>query len=562
MPIKRQALALHTLVAFVLVCTALAVGATGQTARPKEQPASISGRVRLEERGVSGITVALRPAEGGPGTNTVARSKTDAEGFYRLNGVAPGRYYVQPSAPGYVVGATTRDWMQQSLITLGPGESVEEMNFTLSRGAVITGRVVDGDGRPVVGESVQFVPQEQSQTTRPTFIPGANQTDDRGVYRLYGLPAGRYKVSVGVETSGRFGNFVGGRARGYYVRTYHPDATDAAQAKIVELTEGGEATEVDITVGRLAKSFRVSGRVIDATGLPAPNVFFSYGVYTPEQKQRLLGGGYRSRTNAQGEFQIEGLLPGRYAAYADPDDSANAYSNPVPFEIADADVSGLVVRLRGGSTLAGVVAIEGVVDRALAARLLQRLTLFINDETLQGRRNAIRVNPDGSFQTAGLKPGKARISVGYPPVKGLTLARVELNGVEQRDGIEVAEGSRVMGVRVVFQYGTGRIRGEIVLMENGQPATLPEGGRLHLFRRPAGAEQSRYLFAAIPDSRGRFLIENLPSGAVELMAQAVGRRVGQANQIISVPDDGEVNVTLTIELAQPAPPRPRPRPQP
>src|ERR1044072_8050281 len=89
------------------------------------------------------------------------------------------------------------------------------------------------------------------------------QTDDRGVYRIYGLAGGRYKVSVGADASD--GIIRGGR----YQRTFYPDVSDQSKGAIVELKEGGEANNVDIKVGRATQTYAASGRVIDAeTGVP------------------------------------------------------------------------------------------------------------------------------------------------------------------------------------------------------------------------------------------------------------------------------------------------------
>ena len=66
-------------------------------------------------------------------------------------------------------------------------------------------------------------------------------TDDRGVYRFYGLPAG---VS---SQRGRRG--ISGRAYHNNFRTYYPDATDQSQAKIIEVKEGAEVTNIDIRLG-------------------------------------------------------------------------------------------------------------------------------------------------------------------------------------------------------------------------------------------------------------------------------------------------------------------------
>src|SRR5207244_12335072 len=67
---------------------------------------------------------------------------------------------------------------------------------------VITGRVTDAENKPVVEErvSLQSVDENGAPSRFGVFSSPNDQmyqTDDRGIYRIYGLPAGRYKVSVG-----------------------------------------------------------------------------------------------------------------------------------------------------------------------------------------------------------------------------------------------------------------------------------------------------------------------------------------------------------------------------
>jgi len=100
-------------------------------------------------------------------------------------------------------------------ILLSPGESVEDVDLKLVRGAVITGRVTDEEGKPVVEERIELQPADEKGGQRQMSPFSQNyqmfQTDDRGIYRLYGLPAGRYKVSVGSNPNN---GFSGNGARG------------------------------------------------------------------------------------------------------------------------------------------------------------------------------------------------------------------------------------------------------------------------------------------------------------------------------------------------------------
>ncbi len=156
------------------------------------------------KRGLAGIGIVVMSGEMAPWMPTPASTKTDAEGRYRLNGLAPGRYHVAPVAPAHIMpeeGFGFIGRQQGRSLILNPGENIENVDFRLTRGGVITGRVTGDDGKPVVGEFVQITPEEGNRPAHQSFRPDRSemQTDDRGVYRVYGLPAGRYRVSVGCD---------------------------------------------------------------------------------------------------------------------------------------------------------------------------------------------------------------------------------------------------------------------------------------------------------------------------------------------------------------------------
>ena len=97
------------------------------------KPATIGDRVWNDqdrngvdngEPGVPGVTVILKDASG----NEVARTKTDANGNYRFEGVLPGTYSVSIEVPsGYEAVATSKD------VTVAEGEVNLDMDFPLTQ---------------------------------------------------------------------------------------------------------------------------------------------------------------------------------------------------------------------------------------------------------------------------------------------------------------------------------------------------------------------------------------------------------------------------------------------
>jgi protocatechuate 3,4-dioxygenase beta subunit len=558
--------ALSCAAAAFLLCAAALRPSQGFAQTQRGVPATVSGRVTDGEHGLPGITVELMAVDTGMRTSVAARAKSDADGNYRLTNVPPGRYKVIPFAPTYVVqGMNLQEYPPGKALNLSAADSVEDIDFRLERGGVITGRVTDADGNPAVGEAVSVVPADRNG--RPgvqidSFDRGEFATDDRGVYRVYGLPPGTYHVGVG---QGGAGGAVSFGRRKLYKRTFYPDATEEAQAKAVEVAAGGEVADVDITLGRAVKTYRASGRFVNAeTGQPVAGVPYGYGPVRPDGR---LGGGFGGgfTTNERGEFQTEGLAPGRYtvftAAFANAQESGEFYSEPVTFDVTDADVTGVVVKLHTGASVSGAVVLEGVSDRATAARLLSGVRLYGFVEmpdraSVPNISRSLSVAADGSFRLSGLRAGKLHIRLTDPRSK-LTLSRVEVNGANiGNSGIEVAEGAQVTGVRLVAFYGGGVIRGQVNIT-NGTP---PPGARVYVRARRTGAAPADADFgrAAEVDARGHFVLENLAAGEYELRAEIIAFQPGVVRpppgeaQHVSLAEGGDMSVTLNIDLAAPA----------
>ena len=188
--------------AVLLTLLSLAASLCAQTTTKqaaKVPRGSVSGRVTIKEKGAPGVVIGLR--KGGDVVNPgepFLKVTTDHDGFYRVGNLPPGSYSVTPSAPAFVM-ADTKDTRNKSVL-VGEDENVEGINFALVRGGVITGRVTDAEGRPVVEQQVNVYSTdmfEKQFPERPIFAVNSVQTDDRGIYRVFGLGAGRYKVAAG-----------------------------------------------------------------------------------------------------------------------------------------------------------------------------------------------------------------------------------------------------------------------------------------------------------------------------------------------------------------------------
>src|SRR5262245_7095063 len=292
---------------------------------------------------------------------------TDAEGRYRATNLPEGKYEAHVSLGGCVRERPSPNASLMESFSLGEGASRENVDFALVRGGVITGRVTDGDGRPLIARAVSL--QGVDDQGRKMMARGSQnpmnlimdlnrfQTDDRGVYRIFGLRAERYLVSGGGESD----IFTGAACR--YPRTWHPDAADENQAKVVEVTSGGEVTGVDIRLGAVKKTYEASGRVVDdETGKPVAGAgLVCFRIKTADEGAAIDGLGFggfggNAKTDEQGNFRLAGLAPGQYQLNLANYDSfltggGNHYSDGAKFEINGDDVAGVEIRAKSGATI-------------------------------------------------------------------------------------------------------------------------------------------------------------------------------------------------------------------
>jgi protocatechuate 3,4-dioxygenase beta subunit len=536
--------------------------------------ATVEGRVTGGDKGVAGVLVIMTRSNQPARSTGSLRAKTDAEGRYRIANVPPGSYQVLPFAPAYVIeGAgdpSMGPYQQGKSLTLSAGDTADNVDFRIERGGVITGHITDADGDPVVAQQVTIWTTDNGPGGGPRVVginavgnainldPRAHMTDDRGVYRIYGLPAGRYHVSTGSDTANGAVSY--GR-RKLYQRTFYPGVNDESQAEAVEVSAGGEAANVDIKLGTPVKTYKASGSFVDAaTGQPTPNVAFGFGAVDPATRH-ITGSFGLAATDANGEFVADGLAPGHYAVFArqppsDLQSGAGAndfYSDPTYFDVVDSDVKGLVVTLKHGATLDGVLTVEGSNDRATVARVASQLRIYAyytGDQAARTMSNIMPspVAPDGSFHLSSLRPGTLRIMTASGNV---TLLRVELNGANVTNGVEVTEGAQVSGVRVVVAYGNAVIRGQVNYL-NGTP---PQNAQVFAFAHRTGGEPNNRRAYQV-DARGHFVIEGLAAGEYDVTVRVFGMNVNQFptsnSQHVSLADGGEATVSLTLDLgAQP-----------
>src|SRR5437016_11665579 len=140
------------------------------------QSTAITGRVVADDGGspIPNARVSLTIAAAGAPVVL-----TDADGTFSFAGPPSGRYTVAASKTGYA---------RREVSSTGS----QPIEIRLIRSAVVSGRVVDEFGDPVLGARVVAETRSTAASTRPPVA--VTDTDDRGEYRLIGLPAGTVVV--------------------------------------------------------------------------------------------------------------------------------------------------------------------------------------------------------------------------------------------------------------------------------------------------------------------------------------------------------------------------------
>lgn len=538
----------------VLLIALLPLVASAQTP-PKENAATVSGTVTLNGSAVRNAVVSLQ-IQNQPGSQQSARTKTDADGRFRFTDVAAGQYVVGALTPGFYSVSDFSYGLPGRTLNVASGETIGNVELQLKRGAVITGSVMDENNEPIAETPVQLTRVgDQIRIPQNMLNFEANKTDDRGIYRLYGLPPGKYQVSVGLAV--RESSFAQ-RTRMFIEQTFHPDTTERVKAKVIEVEEGQIASDVDIRIGKLKSAYEISGRVIDSqTGQPVVGLNLSFNNVDPSTGK--LGGSMATggwRTDANGEFHVIGIRSGKYGIFIRSSGERDEYySDPVIVEITNRDLSGVEIRTQRGASITGWAIIEGTNDPAILAKRSQlRLSAITEDNPVSSYAVSTQVKPDGSFRLSGVPIGKSRLK-SFVNASTLSLVRVEHNGVSVKDDtLQTRAGEQINNVRVIFAYSTAAIRGRLIFTGGEAPEKI----LVTAFAKQSGSNTGDK--SAQVDARGYFVIEGLLPGEylVRLSANSYGvraaetvtivRRIAESSQRVTVTSNSQVQITFTIDL--------------
>ena len=470
---------------------------------------------------------------------------TADDGTFRFDRLPPGRYGVSATKDGYVsfsFGATGPN-RPGTRIALGAGER-RTLSLTLPKGAVITGVLTTADGQPLPGMPIVAVTNRYtSPPGERRFVPLANlasTTDDRGVYRIYGLAAGEYAVMAqvrlgpGFDTAGDLQEISPaevGRALSEVrpafrapsrpglppppppspatpeprravalAPVFYPGTHLSANARMIKVAASEERRGIDF-VADYVPTATVRGFVTMFEGSTPPRV-----ILTSQN-----GSGFDPPRNAQagadGAFSISGVPPGTYTVTARTGRSSAA----TQITVSGDDLEAVTLALQPGVTLAGRIEFEGsgAKPAGLPGTRIPFPPALMSGGTLG--QLSVQLAPDLTFHVPDLVPGPLRF---FAPLQGVRrsigswwLKSITIRGrdildapLEFRDNVDDAV--------ITFTDRVNELSGRV-------NAPLGDGGPyvvVFSVDRTRWFHQSRAVDGIRPAPDGRYSIRNLPAG--------------------------------------------------
>jgi len=519
------------LVSLAAMIVALPVILFAQTQSSTER--SITGRVVLEDgQPAAGATIAAYPV-GAQGRMYAASS--DEAGNFKLVGLAPGSYSLNAETPGFVLNGRS---MAENVYRAG-----ENVTLRLVRGGVITGRVTDLAGEPLVAVGVNLCRVRDEEGNRPRQASQSSvDTDDRGIYRAYGLEPGAYVIGVEVDSGGGYG--------GRDVPTWYPATTRAAATEVM-VRAGEEVTGIDIR-HRGDTGRAVSGAVSGETESASPFGSVSVTLVDAATKTPIVQGFANGDSKS---FVLAGLSDGEYELYAEMNlqEGEQAASPLRRVTIKGADVTGIDLKLVRYGAVSGRVVIEHPTSSPTSNNAANASSLPAKCDSKQRmeeilvrarseRRNPRAVNlvrtengwsanlvaPDakGEFTIKGLEADSYRLETDLPgeswyvrsitqPSTGTTrradAARTPLN-------LKPAE--KLSGIEITVAEGATALSGRVMSAKEG--GSVPPRLRVHLVPAEAAAADDVLRYReAVAGPKNSFEFKHLAPGKYFLLARSV-----------------------------------------
>ena len=551
-------------------------GQARDTQAQEQAPATavIMGNVLIGGTGqpAEGVRLTLSGNELRGSRSTVS----DDSGNFAFLALPPGTYTLRATKLGYVSASygQKQPGRPGTAIVLAVGQQLKGISLEVPKGGVVSGTIYDEKNRPAVSVPVRLLMWSWQSGERVLTQAGSGTTDDRGIYRIFGLAPGDYVVNATPRNSATttftvedvqglarmeelarmnltadisklvmereaMPNSVANEPVSGYAAVYYPGTPQPGNAQAVKVGVSQEQLGIDFQLQRVSLS-RVTGTVLVPNGVTPQNVqvrLVESGSMTPGMAQ------FSSRPSPQGVFTFNAVPPGQYQLSATVQMPVNRPptapgANPVQFKaemeaalntsasrrlwaVADVTVDGnftpnIGLTLQEGMTITGGVSFEGTAPQPPLNRI--RLTLGPLGQAMQqaGMNTAmVTADANGRFTFVGVSPGQYRVRASG--ATGYTIKSVMADGKDTLDfPLEVKPGENMTNVNVEFTDKFTDLKGTLQ-SQLGQPTSeftvivFPSDSRYWV---PLG----RRVRSARPSTDGKFSFSGLPAGDYRIAA--------------------------------------------
>jgi hypothetical protein len=499
-----------------------------------------------EEKPLGRVTVRLIPYSDDKETETAATTDGSGRAVFRRLGF--GQYTVRVERNGYREREFDAHPAGNPRLTIDESSLNHVVRLRLVPESVISGRVRDANGRPLPGATVTLLRMLYQSGHKQLDTARATNTNDRGEYRIFGLPAAEYYVRIdNPDTSADEG-------MPYISRTYYPGTNDIRNASPVVLKEGQEAGGINLDVRPAAKGVTLSGTVINPqTGgepqtdgsVARPIRMFMIPDRDGPAEAVWLTPKADSDTGARFSFEVRNVPPGEYLLYAffndrtkPVDDDPDAYSPPRFFssrlriDVRDKDIGNLLLTMHTGTEIRGRVTVHG--EDALNPGF--RIRTYSGPNAVQFRSlvqnlpsgwSALTTFPgymqdDNTFKIANLLEGRYQLAYMWSAAVSQTdyLEDLRQDGRSVYDEGTVTVGPQGTDVEIVVNRNGGRIQGTVDIPLD-EPAYVtvvlvpnaPRRANPVLYKSdPMNADRTFSLTGVAPGNYKLFAFSALPRG--------------------------------------------------
>ena len=422
---------------------------------------------------------------------------TDENGRYEISELPAGRHTLAASKGGFVQMAygQRRPHGSGRPLTLAAGQVLEGIDFSLPPGGVITGRIVDETGEPVVGAAVNVMRFAFTNGRRQLAGVSAAGTDDRGEFRIFGLPRGEFFVQASVDAPS---DVLGVRLG--YAPTYYPGTPVHGEAQRVAIKAGEEVSGITFALSRI-RTASISGVV----RYPDGSTTIAFVTARDNSANSLMGTEGLAVVRSDGTFQIGNLAPGSYIL------EARAMTNPdavsrTEVVVNGRDVTGLIIEMTNGVAARGRIRFDtGDPPKGLKPDQVRIFSVPFDSDEMSTDRMPPQLRDDWTFELTGLR-GRRAISAAVFQGEWTT-KNISLDGADVMDAGIDFRNADIDGIDIVLTQQKTDLSG---LVTDSRGAKVTNATVIAFVDDPdKWAPKSRMVQGARPDQNGGFRIQGL-----------------------------------------------------